>query len=148
MSRKRFTTEQIIHKLRQAEVEIAKGKLVPEACKQIGVVEQTFYRWRKKYGPMQPSEIKCQGPGKLVHPQIGQTSPPDRAGKAAVGVWKTGSRVFGKTGSQPGQAGPPPGGGSITLTSSSGPPAGYGTSSLPWSRRSRGGGVGPWPPRP
>jgi hypothetical protein len=47
MGRKRFTTEQIIHKLRQAEVEIAKGKLVPEACKQIGVTEQTFNRRSK-----------------------------------------------------------------------------------------------------
>ncbi len=49
MVRKRFTTEQIIHKLRLAEVEIVKGKLVPEACRQIGVTEQTFYRWRKTY---------------------------------------------------------------------------------------------------
>ena len=37
MARKRFTTEQIIHKIRSAEVEIAKGKLIPEACRQIGV---------------------------------------------------------------------------------------------------------------
>ena len=42
MGRKRFTAEQIIHMLRQAEVEIAKGKSVPEACKQIGIVEQTY----------------------------------------------------------------------------------------------------------
>ncbi len=49
MARKRFTTEQIIHKLRLAEVEIAKGKLIPEACRQIGVTEQTYYRWRKAY---------------------------------------------------------------------------------------------------
>ena len=50
MSRKRFTTEQIIHKLRHAEVELAKGKVIAEACKQIGVTEQTYYRWRKAYG--------------------------------------------------------------------------------------------------
>lgn len=50
MARKRFTTEQIIHKLRLAEVEIPKGKLIPEACRQIGVTEQTSYRWRKTYG--------------------------------------------------------------------------------------------------
>lgn len=50
MVRKRFTTEQLIHKLRQAEVEIAKGNLVPAACKQIGVTVQTYYRWRKAYG--------------------------------------------------------------------------------------------------
>jgi len=58
MSRKRFTTEQIIHKLRQAEVEIAKGKLVPEVCRQIGVVEQTFYRWRKEYGGLKLDQAK------------------------------------------------------------------------------------------
>lgn len=58
MGSKRFTTEQIIHKLRQAEVEIAKGKLVPEACKQIGVVEQTFYRWRKVYGGLKLDQAK------------------------------------------------------------------------------------------
>ena len=58
MGRKRFTTEQIIHKLREAEVEIAKGKLVPEACRQIGVVEQTFYRWRKEYGGLKLDQAK------------------------------------------------------------------------------------------
>jgi transposase-like protein len=58
MTRKRFTTEQIIHKLRQAEVEIAKGRLVPEACKQIDVSEQTFYRWRKQYGGMGAAQLK------------------------------------------------------------------------------------------
>ena len=58
MKRKRFTTEQIIHKLRQAEVEIAKGKLVPEACRSIGVVEQTFYRWRKEYGGLKLDQAK------------------------------------------------------------------------------------------
>ena len=58
MARKRFTTEQIIHKLRLAEVEIAKGKLVPEACRQIGVTEQTFYRWRKTYGGLKLDQAK------------------------------------------------------------------------------------------
>ncbi len=50
MSRKRHTTEQIIHKLREAEVEIAKGELVSEAYRVIGVAEQTLDRWRKEYG--------------------------------------------------------------------------------------------------
>ena len=58
MSRKRFTTEQIIHKLRQAEVEIAKGTRVPEVCRQIGVVEQTFYRWRKEYGGLKLDQAR------------------------------------------------------------------------------------------
>ena len=58
MNRKRHTTEQIIHKLRQAEVEIAKGKMVPEACRVIGVTEQTFYRWRKEYGGLKLDQAK------------------------------------------------------------------------------------------
>ncbi len=58
MARKRFTTEQIIHKLRLAEVEIARGKLIPEACRQIGVTEQTFYRWRKAYGGLKLDQAK------------------------------------------------------------------------------------------
>ena len=58
MSRKRFTTEQIIHKLREAEVLIAKGKSVAEASKQIGVTEQTFYRWRKEFGGLKLDQAK------------------------------------------------------------------------------------------
>ena len=50
MPRKRFTSEQVIGKLREAEVALAKGKAVPLVCKQIGVTEQTYYRWRKEYG--------------------------------------------------------------------------------------------------
>ena len=58
MSRKRFTKEQIIHKLHLAEVEIAKGKSVPEACKMIEVVEQTYYRWRKAYGGLKLDQAR------------------------------------------------------------------------------------------
>ncbi len=58
MGRKRFTAEQIIHLLRQAEVEIAKGKSVPEACKHIGIVEQTYYRWRKAYGGLKLDQAR------------------------------------------------------------------------------------------
>ena len=50
MPRKRFTTEQIISMLREAEVLLAQGQKVPQVCKQIGVTEQTYYRWRKEYG--------------------------------------------------------------------------------------------------
>ena len=58
MSRKRFTTEQIIHKLREAEVAIAKGKSAAEASKQIGVSEQTYYRWRKAYGGLKTDQAR------------------------------------------------------------------------------------------
>lgn len=58
MSNKRHTSEQIIHKLREAEVDLAKGKTIPEACKKIGVVEQTYYRWRKEYGGIRTDQAK------------------------------------------------------------------------------------------
>jgi len=58
MPRKRFTTEQIISKLREAEVELARGKTVGQACKQLGVTEQTYYRWRKEYGGLRVNQAK------------------------------------------------------------------------------------------
>jgi len=58
MVRKRFTTEQIIHKLREAEVELAKGKRIPEACKKIGVTDQTYYRWRREYGGLRVDQAR------------------------------------------------------------------------------------------
>ena len=50
MSRKRFQAEEIIHKLREAEVLLSQGKKTPEVCKKLGVTEQTYYRWRRAYG--------------------------------------------------------------------------------------------------
>jgi transposase-like protein len=58
MPRKRFTSEQIIGKLREAEVSLAKGRPVPQVCKQIGVTEQTYYRWRKEYGGLKVDQAK------------------------------------------------------------------------------------------
>lgn len=58
MPTKRYSTEQILAKLRQAEVEIAQGKTVPEACRTIGVVQQTYYRWRKEYGGLKLDQAK------------------------------------------------------------------------------------------
>ena len=49
MAQKRHIPEQIIRKLREVEVAQGKGKTTPQAVKQIGVTEQTFYRWRKEY---------------------------------------------------------------------------------------------------
>ena len=50
MPKKRFSVEQIIHHLREAEVLLAQGRTVGEVCRQIGVSEQSYYRWRKEYG--------------------------------------------------------------------------------------------------
>ncbi len=52
MPRKRFSSEQIIGKLREAEVLLSQGKVTAEVCRSIGVTEQTYYRWRKEYGGM------------------------------------------------------------------------------------------------
>lgn len=58
MKRKRYTPEQIIRKLREAEVLIAEGATGAKAARQIGVTEQTFYRWRKEYGGMRLDQAK------------------------------------------------------------------------------------------
>ena len=58
MPRKRFKTEEIIQKLREAEVLLSQGKNVAEACRQIGVTDQTYYRWRKEYGGVRTDQAK------------------------------------------------------------------------------------------
>ena len=58
MGQKRFTSEQIIAKLREAEVEVSRGQSVPQACRKIGVTEQTYYRWRKAYGGLRLDQAK------------------------------------------------------------------------------------------
>jgi transposase-like protein len=58
MSRKRFTVEQIVQKLRDAEVELAKGQTVSQMCKQIGVTDQTYFRWRKEYGSLKMDQAR------------------------------------------------------------------------------------------
>ena len=49
MSRKRYTAEQIIGHLRQAEIRTSEGKTIAEAVRELGISEQTYYRWRKQY---------------------------------------------------------------------------------------------------
>jgi transposase-like protein len=56
MRKKEFTTEQIITKLREAEVLLSKGQTVVEIVRQMGITEQTYYRWRKVYGGMQVNQ--------------------------------------------------------------------------------------------
>ena len=55
---KTFTPEQIIVKLREVEVMCSKGMTIGEAARQIGVTEQTYYRWRKEYGNMDVQQAK------------------------------------------------------------------------------------------
>ena len=58
MKQKCHSVDQIISKLRKADVELGKGKKVPEVCKLMGIAEQTYYRWRQKQGGMQPEMVK------------------------------------------------------------------------------------------
>jgi len=58
MTRKRYTTEQIIHKLREVEVEMTAGKSVPIVCRKLAISEQTYYRWRKRYGGLRSNQAK------------------------------------------------------------------------------------------
>jgi putative transposase len=56
--KKNYTETQIVKKLRQADVFLGKGKTVPEVCREIEVSQQTYYRWRQKYGGMSPEMVK------------------------------------------------------------------------------------------
>ncbi len=58
MARKRYTVEQIIAKLREAEVELARGAKTPEACRTLGISENTYYRWRKEYGGLRVDQAR------------------------------------------------------------------------------------------
>lgn len=58
MKQKRHSVDQVIAKLRRADVELGKGQKVPEVCKLLGITEQTYYRWRQKYGGMAPEMAK------------------------------------------------------------------------------------------
>jgi len=58
MAGRRHTPEQIITRLREAEVALAQGQSVAQVCKRLEVAEQTYYRWRKEYGGMQVAQAK------------------------------------------------------------------------------------------
>jgi putative transposase len=58
MKRKRYSVEQIIGKLREAEVLLSQGRTVREVSRELGVTEQTYYRWRKEYGGLKVSQAR------------------------------------------------------------------------------------------
>ena len=58
MAQKRHSVDQIVAKLRKADVELGKGKKVPKVCKLLEITEQTYYRWQQKYGGMKPELAK------------------------------------------------------------------------------------------
>ncbi len=55
---KKHTPEQIVNVLRQVEVAVANGKTTPAACREGGITEQTYYRWRKEYGGLKVDQAK------------------------------------------------------------------------------------------
>jgi transposase-like protein len=58
MARKRYSPEQIISKLREAEVGLAKGQTTTQVCKKLGITENTYYRWRREYGGLRIDQAK------------------------------------------------------------------------------------------
>jgi transposase-like protein len=58
MPKKRYNAEEIIHKLREADVLLSQGINVSQVCKRLGIAEQTYYRWRKAYGGMKVDQAK------------------------------------------------------------------------------------------
>jgi transposase-like protein len=55
---KKHTAEQIVSLLRQIEVAVANGKTTPAACRESGITEQTYYRWRREYGGLQVDQAR------------------------------------------------------------------------------------------
>ena len=58
MAKKRYTAEQIISRLREAETLLANGTKIPLVCRKLGIAEQTYYRWRKEYGGVRTDQVK------------------------------------------------------------------------------------------
>jgi transposase-like protein len=56
--RQRHTPEQVIAKLREAEVKLARGAAIAQVCKDLAITEQTYYRWRKEYGGLKLDQAK------------------------------------------------------------------------------------------
>jgi putative transposase len=58
MPGKRHTAEEIVNKLREADVELAQGASIAQACRKIGITDQTYYRWRKEYGGLKVDQAR------------------------------------------------------------------------------------------
>lgn len=58
MAKRRYRAEDIIHKLREADVLLSQGKPVAEVCRGLGVTDVTYYRWRKEYGGLRVDQAK------------------------------------------------------------------------------------------
>ena len=68
MGRRHFKPEQIIHRLREAEIKPAGGRTTGEVCHQLGISEQSYYPWRKEYGRIGVPDQEAKGPGAREYP--------------------------------------------------------------------------------
>lgn len=55
---RRYTPDQIVNKLREAEVELSKGQTIPVVAKKLGITDQTYYRWRREYGGLKVDQAR------------------------------------------------------------------------------------------
>ena len=83
MGRKRHTAEEIIGKLRTAEIELAKGLGTAEVVRKLGITEQTYYRWRKEYGGLRLDQAKRL---KGLAPGVQHVSAPQLVGLSPAGA--------------------------------------------------------------
>src|SRR5579862_8656132 len=109
---KRYSAEQIVNKLREAEVELAKGQTIPMVAKKLGITDQTYYRWRREYGGLKVDQARRlkeleQENARLkrvVADQVldmailGEAAPPNSRARRGGGVW---SRRWSATWSSP-----------------------------------------------
>jgi transposase-like protein len=58
MTKKKYTSEEIIQELREVDVLLGQGRSIADACKQIGATDQTYYRWRKSYGGLKVDQAQ------------------------------------------------------------------------------------------
>lgn len=58
MGQQRFSAEQVINKLREADVELAKGTAVKQVCRLLGITDKTYYRWRREYGGLKVDQAR------------------------------------------------------------------------------------------
>ncbi|MCE9630093.1 MAG: IS3 family transposase [Planctomycetia bacterium] len=82
---KKFTAEQIIGKLREAEVELARGKTVPEVVRKLGVTEQTSYRWKREYGGLRTDQAKRRQTVEHVRDTLGRDAVTERRACRVLG---------------------------------------------------------------
>ncbi len=61
MARKRHSTEEVIKKLREAEIALGQGQLLGDICKKLVITQQTYYRWRKEYGGLRVEQARRPG---------------------------------------------------------------------------------------